>query len=609
MTISQPNPTRWTWFSPWMIIGSVCLLAGILLFLAVKNVHREEEFTQRALLSQANVLMRSVEAGTRTGMGMGWGYRQNQRLLEETAQQSDVLFLALVTSTGRVVAHSDPEEVGKTIPLTFPKAGETGYGFSEKNGRRFEVIRAFQPLYRQRGRGHGQGQGQEQGAMCNWGSGEANDWGPGGPQKNLFILVALDPTPFEEASRQDVNHTMVLFGIMLLVGAAGFISLIWAHNYRQARTHLQDIRAFTSTILNQMPVGMVMTDLDGRVERTNETACLILRCADGAQEHRIDDFPCFLPIAGRLKKEETLVEQEIVCRLNDSAAVPLLVNAALIRDSEQRATGYVFLFSDMTGIKQLEEQLRRSERLAGLGRLAAGVAHEIRNPLSSIKGFATILAGRFKEDERSREIADIMVQEVERLNRVVTELLNFAKPTDLNRQVLSCKELVQNSLRLIEKDALHQGVKVESSIDPEDLQLEIDPDRFAQVLLNLYLNAIHAMKDGGTLGIRAFRENGDAVIEVADSGTGISPEHLPHVFDPYFTTKPRGVGLGLANVHKFVEAHGGEIEVESTPGKGTRFIIRLCSPGREDSACKISPKALEAINNGKTPDAADFNSR
>lgn len=595
MTVGNANPNRWTWFSPWLIIGSVCLLAGILLFLTIKNVHREKEFTERALLSQANVLMRSVEAGSRTGMGMGWGFRQHQLLMEETAQQSDVLFLALVTPSGKIVAHSDPREIGKTLALAFPKPGETSHGFVEKSERRFEVMRSFQPMHRQRGRGRG--------------SMDSCDGGPPWQQKDLFILVALDPTPFDEASRQDTHQNLVLFGIMLLIGAAGFISLVWAQHFRQARSHLQDIRALTTTVLNQMPVGLVITGLDGRIQKTNEAAMHILQYPGQLSGRKIDDFPCFLPVADRLKKEGAMVEQEIHCRLGYSTAVPLLVKAALIRDGVQRTSGHLFLFSDMTGIKQLEEQLRRSERLASLGRLAAGVAHEIRNPLSSIKGFATILAGRFKEDERSRELAGVMVQEVERLNRVVTELLNFAKPTEIHRQRISCKELVQGSLRLVEKDATQQAVSIKSLVDPEDLQLEVDPDRFSQLLLNLYLNAIHSMREGGLLEVSARRVNGDTVIRVSDSGMGISPEHLPHVFDPYFTTKPQGVGLGLANVHKFVEAHGGEIEVESTPDKGTQFTIRLRSTGQEKSSCHASLAAQESIKDGQAAKPDDLNRR
>jgi two-component system sensor histidine kinase HydH len=331
---------------------------------------------------------------------------------------------------------------------------------------------------------------------------------------------------------------------------------------------------------------MMATDPAGRIEKANEAARLILR-RSGAFTGTIEDFPCFLPVAKRLRHEERVIEEEVLCRVSEAEMVPLLVNAAHIRDGEGRKTGYVLLFSDMTNIKQLEEQLRRSERLAGLGRLAAGIAHEIRNPLSSIKGFAKILAGRVKEDERSRRVAEVMEQEVERLNRVVTELLDFAKPTELHTETVACRDLFQNSLRLIERDAVEHGVRVETIPPPEELRVEVDPDRFAQVLLNLYLNALQAMDGGGTLKTEAFRQDGRVVLSVSDSGSGIAPEHLPHIFDPYFTTKPRGVGLGLANVHKFVEAHGGEIEVESSPGRGTTFLVSLPAPGEDSAATGV----------------------
>jgi two-component system, NtrC family, sensor histidine kinase HydH len=555
------NPARLTWFSPWLIMGSVCLLAGILLVLAVKNIHREKEFMLRALLSQANVLMRSLEASNRTGMmGMGWGQRQLQLLMEETAQQADVVFLALVSSNGRVLAHSSPDRSGKILPASFPKTGQTVYRFSEEGKKIFEVTRAFQPWSRHRG-------GGEWDRWC-----AANQFES---QRNLYIIVGLDPTPFEDAHQQDMNQTLLLFGIMFLVGAAGILSLVWAQNYRTARCSLQDIRAFTSTLLNQMPIGLIAIDPKGHIQKSNEAARIMMK-RPGGIIGKIDDYPCLLPIASRLRREDTVVDQEIQCSLSHGESVPLLVNAATIRDGEQHIAGQVFLFTDMTNIKQLEERLRRSERLAGLGQLAAGVAHEIRNPLSSIKGFATILANRFREGDRSREVADVMVQEVERLNRVVTELLDYARPIELQKRSVSCREFIQDSIRLIEKDASHVGVKISLSVEPEDLHLEVDPDRFSQVLLNLYLNAIQAMDGGGTLEIGAFRKADHVVLRISDTGAGISAEHLPHVFDPYFTTKPQGVGLGLANVHKFVEAHGGTVKVTSQPGQGTSFIL-TCS--------------------------------
>ncbi len=562
MASRSGTPARWAWFSPWVIMGSVCILAGILVVLAVKNFHREKEFMTGSLLSQANILMRSVEAGSRTGMkGMGWGQRQLQMLLEETARQPDVLFVAVLDSEGRVVLHSEPGRVGDVMFVSLPSPGLTTHRFNREAESSFEVVKSFQPYG---GRHHGGRRWSEAPGAGHW----------EGYGRDMYIVVALDPSPLESALRQDLHQTLLLFGMMFLVGAAGFVSLTWAQHYRRARSSLQDMRAFTSTVVNQMPVGLLVTDRSGRIEQANEAARMILRCPMGP-EGSVDSLPGFVPIARRLQSEERVVEQEIRCRVDEDLHVPLLVNASVIRDGKNRTVGYVFLFSDMTDIKQLEEQLRRSERLAALGRLAAGVAHEIRNPLSSIKGFARILSGRFTSDDRDYRIAETLQEEVERLNKVVTELLDFARPATLHKKDTSIRELVDHSLRLVEGDIVHRNIRTECRIDPEDLRVSLDPDRFAQILLNLYLNALQAMEEGGLLRIEGERRADEAVLRVSDSGRGISPEHIPHVFDPYFTTKPRGVGLGLANVHKLVEAHGGEVEVMSMPGRGTTVTIHL----------------------------------
>jgi len=544
-----------------MILGMVCILAGILLVLAIKNIHREKGFMERALLSQANILMRSLEAGSRTGMmGMGWGPQQIQLLVEETAQQPDVLYMAMVDSQGEVIAHSNPRLVGTRLQITAPQEGESLHRFANEGQRAFEVVRSYQPFFRQRGGGSWD--------MCTmWQT-------PPATSGNVLILVGLDPKPFEDALRQDMQQTILLFGIMFVVGAAGFISLVWAQNFRTARQRLEDVEAFTSTIVNQMPVGMVATSRDGRIQKANEAARAILG-HDSDFIGCVEDYPCFMPVVERLRRDETVVGQEIKCLVNEAESIPLLVNAAAIQDGEMNTTGHVFLFTDMTNIRQLEEQLRRSERLASLGRLAAGIAHEIRNPLSSIKGFATLLAKRSGGDEKSQRISRVMVEEVERLNRVVSELLDYARPTELHREPHSCRELIDRTLQLVDKDARHRRVEIESAIEPESLHVDVDPDRFAQILLNLYLNALQAMEEGGTLRIEAFQQRERTLFIVSDSGAGILPEHIPNIFDPYFTTKSGGVGLGLANVHKLVEAHGGEIEVESSPGQGTSFIIRI----------------------------------
>jgi two-component system, NtrC family, sensor histidine kinase HydH len=235
----------------------------------------------------------------------------------------------------------------------------------------------------------------------------------------------------------------------------------------------------------------------------------------------------------------------------------------------------VILFRDMTETRRLEEEVARSRRLASLGSLAAGIAHEIRNPLSSIKGFATCFRERYRDNPEDREAAEVMIREVDRLNRVITQLLEFARPLTMERVPASLTAVIRHALRMVEGEAKHKGIVIETDL-AEAGEIPLDADRMTQVFLNLYLNAIAAMDGGGVLRVSLTERDAQAVrVTVADTGTGIPPDALPRVFDPYFTTRASGTGLGLAIVQKIVEAHGGEVHLESEPGRGTTAVILL----------------------------------
>ncbi len=241
--------------------------------------------------------------------------------------------------------------------------------------------------------------------------------------------------------------------------------------------------------------------------------------------------------------------------------------------------------SARTSISELQSEIERSRRLAAVGKLAAGVAHEIRNPLSSIKGFATYFRERYSNVKDDMEVADIMIQEVERLNRAVTQLLEFAKPLPVIAKEVNIKELITHSIKLIEYDKTQKNITVLVDYKFDRESIMTDPDRLNQILLNLYLNAVQAMGENGKLTIRVSathtdRVSGDntkdnIVIEVTDTGRGIDEKDMEHIFDPYFTTRPEGTGLGLAMVHRAVEALAGDISVESEHGRGTSFFIVL----------------------------------
>ncbi|MCK4985669.1 MAG: hypothetical protein KAS40_09130, partial [Desulfobacterales bacterium] len=234
-------------------------------------------------------------------------------------------------------------------------------------------------------------------------------------------------------------------------------------------------------------------------------------------------------------------------------------------------------FKDLTEVRALRREVARSQRLASVGRLAAGVAHEIRNPLSSIKGFATYFKERYPDQPDDQQTADIMIQEVDRLNRVVGQLLEFAKPVSVKPKPISLQALLNDSIKLIKDRAAEKNISIQTQNNTQVDEVRIDPDRINQVLLNLYLNAIDSMESGGELKVEISSDgqHRDVVIQVSDTGGGISRENLSKIFEPYFTTKSTGTGLGLAIAHNIIEAMGGKITVESDKEVGTTFSIAL----------------------------------
>jgi two-component system sensor histidine kinase HydH len=227
----------------------------------------------------------------------------------------------------------------------------------------------------------------------------------------------------------------------------------------------------------------------------------------------------------------------------------------------------------------LEEKVRRTEKLAAIGKLASGVAHEIRNPLSSIRGFAQFLRHALTDRPQEREYAEIMIKEMDRINRVVSDLLSFSRPDSADTAPTNVADLVEHVIRLVDADAKTKNVKIQSTVDPGTGKVSLDSYQITQALLNLLLNALKFSEDGFIhVNAEIDSNNSQLILQVEDAGPGIPPENMTNIFDPFFTTRAEGTGLGLAIVHKIVENHLGEIKVESPlPGTngGTCFTITI----------------------------------
>lgn len=226
--------------------------------------------------------------------------------------------------------------------------------------------------------------------------------------------------------------------------------------------------------------------------------------------------------------------------------------------------------------QKMQEQLRHSERLAALGGMAAGIAHEIRNPLGAIKGLARFFQEASPPDSEAQRVAGIMTSEVARLDKVVSDMLDFARPDNLRLEPVPLDTLVQRMEHLLQPELEAQGVIFSARLPTPTPVLIMDADRMTQVLLNLGCNSLQAMPHGGRLEWICTREADTWVLEVRDNGPGMSEDVRQQAFSPYFTTRAEGTGLGLSIVHKIIEAHGGRVEILSAPGQGTK--VRLLLP-------------------------------
>ncbi|MCG6918111.1 MAG: PAS domain S-box protein [Deltaproteobacteria bacterium] len=581
----------WLSLTPWAILAGLVVLAPIVFFLASKSIKADKENMTRLMVEKGAALIRSFEAGARTGMmGMGWGGAQLQQLLVETAKQPDILYLVVTDKEGFAVADSEPDRIGKQHePASALVLAEESDQLRwhqvkiEKNTVAFEVYKRFKPIksipswggmhhHGMMMRGPGFGRGRSERSLER-----LRDERNGPP---LFIFVGLDMSTMESARVEARRHTIAMAIGALLIGLTVLASLFLAQGYKLASRALAKVRAFSEQVVENLPMGLIATDEDGKVATYNQTAEAILgiSSAKALAGSAANILPQELwQLTERLENKGTVVEEELECQTPSGTGVPLRVSGAVLHGEDGGFLGYVFIFRDLVEVRRLQQEVERSKRLASLGSLAAGVAHEIRNPLSSVKGFATYFREKLKDSPQDRDTATTMIQEVERLDRVIGQLLEFARPSTLKIKPVRLNDLIQHSLKLIEGDARSKGIKVEVAI-PHDLpDVPMDGDRINQVLLNLYLNGLQAMGGGGVLQVKVSRDDTRKLTEitVSDNGRGIETADQERIFDPYFTTKSDGTGLGLAIVHKILDAHGGSIKVRSQRGAGTTVTVSL----------------------------------
>ncbi|MFP5223911.1 MAG: two-component system sensor histidine kinase NtrB [Acidobacteriota bacterium] len=575
---------------------ALVLLGAALSALTWRNLVDQRKLIDQHVLFASRTILRGVEANLMRVMPM-LGRMQpevaRERLEEvfrEIAETGDLIFLGVYDAQGRLTLSSAPKEAKAMLdaPLdqmalsdlavtgewfgTLPLGGTTMLGYaalmrpgmaqfcpcgtpseSGESGQA-ETLPApplAEPPVAQSqpgmpGRGH---RGPPSSRQI-----------PPGHAPTLYFLVGMNLEQHYAQYTNFRNTALMQTGFVLGTAALLWVMLLAYLRRREQGHRLMRLESFHSKLLDALPEGLLTVDASGTISAVNPAAKGIL----GAElvGRPVSELPLGHDLAdARAPEAFSWRQMEHGGRYLETLAVPLNDETMI-------------LVRDRTKLRSLEHDLEQTRHLAAVGRLAAGVAHEIRNPLSALRGFAQFFAAKLKGKDPEQSYAETMVQEADRLGRVVTDLLYLARPRPMEPQSVDLATLAGELSRLLRFDMERAKARLDLKLDSPSVLA--DADGLKQALINLILNALAALpEDGGVITLSSFDQGGGVNVSVTDTGRGMGEEERARALEPFFTTRKEGSGLGLAIVHKIIRDHRGELDIASTPGSGTTVTLRF----------------------------------
>jgi two-component system sensor histidine kinase PilS (NtrC family) len=425
----------------------------------------------------------------------------------------------------------------------------------------------------------------------------------------LLLLLQLHRwiNPLGEPSIYDASqifYTLVIYMATFYIVA--FLSGAISEELKKKKKELiqkqvdyNQLEAFNQNIIQSLDSGLLTIDLSGNINFLNRTAEKILgRDGESLKDTSIYDlFPKINEVVEQVKMKvpessPDYQRYETLLTNHEGGKLYLGFSFSPLTDPEGSLIGHTLIFQDITKFKEMEEQMKRVDKMAAVGALAAGMAHEIRNPLASLSGSIQMLKTELTLDDSQQHLMEITLRESERLNALITDFLLFAQPPQSHKIVYPIGKILEETLDLfIHSPSFHDGIRILRPSPHEGIRISIDPDQMKQVFWNLFINAAQSMSNGGEIQVHLGKGNALGItglslsppvrdkewvkVSIVDSGKGIPLEEKEKIFEPFFTTKENGTGLGLSIVHKIVENHKGLIKVDSELGRGSTFTIFL----------------------------------
>ncbi|MDA8415239.1 MAG: ATP-binding protein [Desulfobacteraceae bacterium] len=397
----------------------------------------------------------------------------------------------------------------------------------------------------------------------------------------------LESIGLSQIDARQLGESHLLFMIFLNVmgfGVTAFITGFLSERARVSEAALQkniinyeELSQLNTMIVSNIETGLLTTNVQGRIRVFNPYA----EALTGISQEDAYDKPIgliFPELAHHFEAVTDTVRGELDYVSRDGLHLVFGYSVVPLGDAQKGTASVIFNFRDITGMRRLQEALKRADRLAALGELSARMAHEIRNPLAAMRGSVQMLSEQGAIGDNDGRLLSIVLRESDRLNKLITDFLAYARPSSPHKSPMDLRQLAEDIHLLLLSDSRFTSIEIVNLIPPQ-VKINADTHQISQVLMNLLSNSADAMPDGGRIEIEAHvkgsRKIPVAVITVTDNGCGIDPETSSHLFEPFWTTKPAGTGLGLAIIYRIIEGHGGTIRVDSPPAGGCRFTITL----------------------------------
>ena len=544
----------------------ILLLALLLGFLTYQEVQREKYYLGELASSEGLNIAFSIQT-------LSPRFILNEAALKEILlllKKEGVSYIDLCDESGTILLSTEEERWQNKILI--PEPGKVNFvATQDKNGDRvLQVIKPFDL-------GSGLNRPSELGRLLLL--------------RNSYLVVGVDLEGYYARLNQTRRRIVLNYGIIMALACLGIYVVFKLQETYLVKKTLNEMKDYTAKILETIDDAVVSVDNRGMIKTFNRKSEEIF----GKKKEEVVNRDCQKVlnlkeqgecIFRKCLSEKKNIDKEIVLEEEGLTKKILEVSTSFLTDESGEITGLVGVIRDVTELKDLNEEIARNKRLAALGKLSAGIAHEIRNPLSSIRGLAQFISGSLSPaDERKADLKTI-IQEVDRLNNLVFQILDYAKVKKLNLTSFSFNSLLTEVVELFKQEISDKRIEFTLELSPEISLVQADRDQLRQMLMNIIINALQAIPQEGEIKIETeksvLKEEPAIKLVIEDNGEGIADKDLNQIFDPFFSTRAQGSGLGLSIVYRIVESHQGEIKVESKVGKGTKFIIFLPQRGGID---------------------------